>query len=126
MDISDDNSFHQGGDYSLGVETLEVWVGLSSADKHDGLATDVGHGNCRADLERKGKRTLNSVYLFEAIAPYLVIDGVKLSEDDSINSVRILIGRVICKRCIELNELVNGLIADKSLANKQHQVRRID
>ena len=52
QDISDDNLFHQGGDHGLGIETFEVWVGLPGAHKHNGLATDVSHRNCRADLEK--------------------------------------------------------------------------
>ena len=46
------NLFNQGGDHGLGVETFEVWVGLPGAHKHNGLATDVSHRNCRADLEK--------------------------------------------------------------------------
>ena len=41
----------------LGVQTLQVSVGLSRAHEHDGLPADVSHGDCRANL------VINSVKL---------------------------------------------------------------
>lgn len=43
---------------------------------------------------------------------YLIVDGVKLGQNDAINQVWIVLGRVISQSCIEFDQLVNGFIAD--------------
>jgi len=61
---------HQGGHHGLGVEALEVGVGLAGAHEHDGLARDVGHRDGGA---------------------HLVIYGVELGEDNPVYGVRVLL-----------------------------------
>ena len=56
----------------------------------------------------------------------LVIDGIKLGEDDAINGVRVLVGGMISKSSVELHELVNSLVTNEGLPNKQNEVRSID
>ena len=80
----------------LGVDALKISVGLPGAHEHDGLPTDVGHGDGRANL---------------------VINCVKLSEHYFVNCVRYL-SRVIRKSRIEYDKLVNSFIANKSFPNK--------
>lgn len=43
---------HERCDHSLGVKATQITVGLSSTNKNDGLACDVGHGDGSADLPR--------------------------------------------------------------------------
>ena len=51
----------------------------------------------------------------------LVVDGVELSEDDSVDEVRVLLRGVVRHGRVELDQLVHGLVADQSLAwNKNH------
>ena len=90
--------------FYLGIEAFQVSVGLSCPYKHNRLATDVSHGYGRPDF---------------------VVDGVKLSENDPIYSVRIVAGGMIGEGGIELNKLINGLVANKSLTNKKNQVRGV-
>jgi len=54
---------------------------------------------------------------------YLVIDGIKLGENDAINEMRIRVGGgVISKSLVELHQLIDGFIANKCFTNKQNQV----
>ena len=80
------------------------YISLSCPNKHNGLATDVGHGNGR---------------------PNFVIDGVKLGQNDAVDSVRIVAGGMIGESCVELDKLINCFVAHKSLANKKNQIRSI-
>lgn len=43
---------HERCDHSLGVKATQITVGLSSTNKNDGLACDVGHRDGGADLPR--------------------------------------------------------------------------
>ena len=45
--------FHEGLNNGLGVEVLEISVGLASADKDDRLTCDVSHRYGRANLGKK-------------------------------------------------------------------------
>ena len=83
--------------YYLGIQAFQVSVSLSRTNKDNWLTTDVRHGYGR---------------------PHFVIDGVELGEDDPIDRVRIVAGRMIGQGCIERDKLINGLVAHKSLANK--------
>jgi len=67
------------------------------AHEHDGLPADISHGDGRANL---------------------VINCVKLSEDYSVNCLRVVTSRVIRKSSIEFDKLVNSFIADKCFPNK--------
>ena len=42
--------FHECLDDGLGVQVLEIGVGLAGANEDDRLPGDVGHRNCGADL----------------------------------------------------------------------------
>lgn len=43
---------HECCDHSLGVKATQITVGLSSTNKNDGLACDVGHGDRSTNLPR--------------------------------------------------------------------------
>ena len=51
-------SFHQELDNGLGIESLQIRIGLSRPDENNGLTSDVGHGYSRANLA-KSSRMLN-------------------------------------------------------------------
>lgn len=53
---------------------------------------------------------------------HLVINGVKLGEDDAINKVRIVSRWVVSKGLVELDQLVDSFVAHKGFANKEHHV----
>ena len=57
-------SLHQGTDHGMGVEAVQVIVGLPRAHKYNWLACDASHGDG---------------------STYLVINHVKLGENYSIN-----------------------------------------
>ena len=100
----------------LGVEVLQIRIGLSSADEHDGLTSCVGHRDGGADL---------------------VVDRVELGQDDAVYGAHVLLATgtttsatndaarraMVDQRLVELLHLVDGLVAHERLAHEQHQVR---
>lgn len=52
----------------------------------------------------------------------LVINGVKLGEDYSIDEAGVVRVGEICQGVVELGELIHSLIPYQSFSNKQHQV----
>ena len=53
---------------------------------------------------------------------YLVVDGVKLGEEDPVDGARAALLRVVHESLVEVQQLIHCLIAHKSLTHKQHQV----
>ena len=89
----------------LGIQAFQICVGLSRPHEHDWLTADVGHGYGRPDL---------------------VIDRVKLGQDDPVDGVGIVTGGVVRESSIELDELINGFVTNESLANKENKVGSVD
>ena len=56
---------------------------------------------------------------------YLVINGVKLGQQYSIDGPSAPLLRVVHQSSVELDQLVNGFIANQSLTNKQYKVRTV-
>ena len=52
----------------------------------------------------------------------LVVDGVEFGEDDAVDGVRVVGGRVVGQSLVELDQLVYGLVAHQRLTDEQHQV----
>lgn len=63
------SGLHQCTHHSPGVQAAQVTVRLPGAHKHDGLTCDVRHGDSSS---------------------HLVINSVKLGEDDAVNKSRLL------------------------------------
>lgn len=61
-------------------------------------------------------------FFFRLIHVYLIVDSVKLGEDDSINESGVGHVRVVRKCLVELGQLIYSLVAHQRLTNKQHQV----
>ena len=102
---------------------------MSSSNKYNRLSTDVSHRYGRANLKYKinlDKQIDFVNYGYDCLIANLVIDGIKLGEDDAINGVRVLVGGMISKSSVELHELVNSLVTNQGLPNKQNKVRSID
>lgn len=57
---------------------------------------------------------------------HLVINRIKLGQDDAINQPRLRRLREVSQRLVKLHQLVHSLVADESLAHKQHQVRLVN
>ena len=91
--------FHQGLDDGLGIQSLQIRVGLPRTDKHNGLAGNICH--------RYGGSNL-------------VINRIKFGEDYAIDQMRVLLLRVISEGRIEFHQLVNGFVAHQGLAHKQY------
>ncbi len=53
---------------------------------------------------------------------YLIINGVKLCQNDPINQPGFLHVRMIGNGLVKLGQLINGIISDKGFSNKQDQV----
>ena len=99
-------SVHEGVDNGRDVELPQVGVLLSDANEDDGLAGGVDHVDGGSDLR---------------------VDSVKLGHNDSIDCARIgIIDSIVNQLLVELGELVNGIIADKSLAHEENHIRRVD
>ena len=56
---------------------------------------------------------------------YLIINGIKLGENDPINKSGVGHVGVVRERLVELDKLINSLVAHQSLSHKQYQVRLI-
>ena len=53
---------------------------------------------------------------------YLIINCIKFGQKNAVNDMRFLKIRMISERLIEPGQLINSLITNKSLTNKQHEV----
>mmetsp|Transcript_54777 Transcript_54777/g.108761 ORF Transcript_54777/g.108761 Transcript_54777/m.108761 type:complete len:304 (-) Transcript_54777:1298-2209(-) len=92
-------------DTVVDVEVAYVGVGLANADEDDGLA-------CRVH-KREGRA-------------HLVVDGVKFSEHDAVDKPRHPRGRELAEGLIEARHLINCLVPDECLADKEHEVGVVD
>jgi len=90
---------------SLDIHLFEISVGLARSNKEDGLAGDVGHGKGSANL---------------------VVNRVKLGQDNAVDLSRICEIRKVLEGSIEFNQLVNAVVAYEGLANKHDLVGVID
>lgn len=105
------SSLHQGADHGTRVEAAQVIVGLPCAHEHDGLAGDVGHGNGSAHLERKrraqkghkGNRKAFGGAIESFLGVNLVVDCVKLGEDDAVDEAWLVGHGVVSQRLVELH-----------------------
>lgn len=79
---------------------------LAYTYEHDGLTCGVNHVQGCANL---------------------LINSVELSHDDAIYNSRILVlNGKIDERLVELRQLVNSIVANKGLTNKQDRVGLVD
>ena len=90
----------------LGVEALEVGVGLAGAHEDYRLPGDVGHRDGRAHLWRRWKCCV------VCVVSHLVIDGVELGEHDPVDGVRVLLGRVVRQRSVEFDQLYRVIVIE--------------
>ncbi len=107
VEIKSNNLLHQGGDNSFGVQVPQIGVSLSSSNENNRLTCDVRHGDSRADL---------------------VINRVKLGEHDPVYQVgvRVAAGRVVRESLVELDQLVDGFVADEGLTDEEDEVWLVD
>lgn len=56
---------------------------------------------------------------------YLVINSVKLGENDSVDEARVCHVGVVGQGLVELGQLIHGLIPHQRLPHKQNQVRLV-
>lgn len=56
----------------------------------------------------------------------LVINCVKLGEDDAVNEVGVCLLWVVSESLVEFYQLIDCLVADERFAHKQHQVGLVD
>lgn len=104
-------SLHQGADYRAGVKVAQVVVGLPCTHKHDRLTCDVRHRDGSTDLrggqERSGRINRQIPYVGcgggEKPLRYLVVNRVKLCENDPVNKAGPVWHGVVCKSLVELH-----------------------
>lgn len=83
-----------------------MWILLTNSNKHDWLASRVDHIKC---------------------SPHLLVNSIKLGQDDAINCSRVL--NAYCEvnqTLVELSQLVNSVVSYESFAHKQHDIRLIN
>jgi hypothetical protein len=78
---------------------------LSCADEQDWLSGDIGHRDGGADL---------------------VVDGVKLAEDNTIDPSRVGDSGKVLQRAVEFDELIYSFVADEGFADKDDLIRIVD
>jgi len=79
---------------------------LADANEHDWLASRVDH------IER---------------SPDLLVDSIKLGQDDTINCPWVLnTYREVNQTLVELDQLVNSIVTDESFTHKQHDIGLVD
>ena len=57
---------------------------------------------------------------------YLVINGIKLGEQNAVNQARVFSHGEISQSLVELLQLIHSLVPHQGLPDKQNQVRRIE
>ena len=57
---------------------------------------------------------------------YLIIDGIKLGEDNAIDCVRVLLLRMIREGRVKLDQLINSFVTHQSLSDEEHKIRSVD
>lgn len=72
--------------------------------------------------EEKEKREEKKEINKNKIATHLIINSVKLGEEDTINNLRVITGGMVSQSTVELHQLVHRLIPYQSLTHKQCQV----
>lgn len=57
---------------------------------------------------------------------YLVVNGVKLGQNNAIDNVRILVRRIIGQSLVEFNQLIYGFISYEGFSNEQYEIRLVN
>lgn len=112
-------SLHQGADYRAGVKVAQVVVGLPCTHKHNRLTCDVGHRDGSTDLrvrqEGSGRISQQIPYMGcggeEKPLWYLVVNRVKLCENDPVNKAGPVWHGVVCKSLVELHLRTRNLLS---------------